>query len=200
MDVPNLVIEDIVITGSNANYNWTEKSDIDLHLIVDMERFRLECPDLVDDFFKNKKTLWNTQHDIQIYGYTVEVYVQDSTESHISAGQYSLQDDKWISIPKYKPPQIDDNAVVAKAKQYKYEIAELIDINGDIDAVNELKDKVRKLRQTGLENGGEFSTENLVFKELRNSGYLDKLYTYGVEVIDSHYSLDKDLLAKPDID
>ena len=38
-----------------------------------------------------------------------------------------------------------------------------------------LKDKIKKLRQTGLEEAGAYSVENLAFKVLRRSGYLGKL-------------------------
>jgi hypothetical protein len=40
-----------------------------------------------------------------------------------------------------------------------------------------LRDKIKKMRQSGLEKGGEFSVENLSFKYLRNNNYLEKLHT-----------------------
>ena len=34
IDLKDVGIVDIIITGSAANYNWSEKSDIDLHILV----------------------------------------------------------------------------------------------------------------------------------------------------------------------
>ena len=28
---------DVILIGSNANYNWTETSDIDLHVVIDYQ-------------------------------------------------------------------------------------------------------------------------------------------------------------------
>ena len=37
LDIPEDAILDIRITGSSASYNYTEYSDLDLHLIIDYE-------------------------------------------------------------------------------------------------------------------------------------------------------------------
>lgn len=196
IDLDALELQDVVITGSNANYNWTEMSDIDLHLIVDMDEIKGRCPDLADDFFRGKKTLWNEHHDIELYGHQVEVYVQDAREAHVSAGFYSLMNREWINFPEYKVPEFDDVAVEAKAKQLQYEIEELIELNADMDAVKAMKDKLRNMRQSGLERAGEFSTENLAFKHLRNTGHLGMLSRYARDVVNQKYSLDRDILDK----
>ena len=51
-------------------------------------------------------------------------------------------------------------------------------------------EKLRLFRQSGLEDGGEFSTENLVFKGLRHSGYLDKLVDMKKEAITNELTLE----------
>ena len=43
-------IEDLRLTGSLANYNWSEYSDVDLHLVVDFEKID-EDIELVKAFF-----------------------------------------------------------------------------------------------------------------------------------------------------
>lgn len=187
--VDSLKVTDIIITGSNANYNWTEKSDIDLHLLVDLEEFKTNCPDLTDDFFNDKKTLWNEQHDIQIYGFDVEVYVQDEKEPHIATGQYSLKHGEWVKEPEYKEPSIDDGAVKAKSQQLMFEIDRVVNDRASDEAVSVLKDKIKTMRQAGLSDSGEFSTENITFKLLRNNGYIDKLYDYHSDIIDNSLSL-----------
>jgi hypothetical protein len=45
------------------------------------------------------------------------------------------------------------------------------------------------MRASAIQQGGEFALENLVFKELRNRGYLDKLSKYIVNLEDRKLSL-----------
>ena len=61
-------IKDLIITGSNCNYNWTSSSDIDLNVVIDYEEFQKGCDSAdTEELFNNKKTLWNDTHDITIY-------------------------------------------------------------------------------------------------------------------------------------
>jgi hypothetical protein len=46
------------------------------------------------------------------------------------------------------------------------------------------------MRQSGLDAGGEFSTENLAFKIIRNKGYLTRLYKNKNSKFDQELSLD----------
>jgi len=190
LDVPGLQVNDVVITGSGANYNWTQHSDIDLHLLVDKSRFESQCPEFTDDFFTDKKTLWNEHHQIKIYRHPVEIYVQDVKEQHIASGVFSIRTGQWIKNPQYSPPSYDSEDVTIKADQLKKEIDRLIDTLGDKKAVDKIKEKIRKYRKSGLERAGEFSTENLAFKELRNSGYLERLQKYAREAESAELSLE----------
>ena len=45
-----IVVEDVRLTGSLANYNWSKYSDIDLHIIVDFSKIN-EDTGLVKAFF-----------------------------------------------------------------------------------------------------------------------------------------------------
>jgi len=57
--------------------------------------------------------------------------------------------------------------------------------------INLLKNKIKKYRQAGLNSDlGVFSTENLVFKLLRNYGYLDKLTKYKDNIIKNKLTLE----------
>ena len=82
-------IVDIIITGSIANYNWTEMSDIDLHILVNFTDVD-ENTALVEQYFRQLRANWNRTHDIRIKGHEVEIYVQDASEPHVSTGVYSL--------------------------------------------------------------------------------------------------------------
>lgn len=196
LDIPWAELEDIRFTGSLANYNWSKYSDVDLHLVID---YRLvdENVDLVEEYFKARKNLWNNQHDISIHGFDVEVYVEDAQGEHFSSGVYSVLMDEWVTEPKSVRPQIDkkairnkakvimrliDDLVVEKFKEKKYEEA--------IEAAELMSEKVKKMRQSGLESGGEYSVENLTFKILRRNGALDKLYEIKLDSYDHMMSVE----------
>ena len=56
-------VEDITLTGSLANYNWSKFSDVDLHIIVNFEMID-ENEELVKGFFDAQRMRWNEIHDI----------------------------------------------------------------------------------------------------------------------------------------
>jgi hypothetical protein len=190
---PDQVI-DIFITGSNANYNWSRLSDIDLHVTLDYEKVCKDCEqdkfDL-DDCIKAKKTLWNDGHDVTIKGQDVEVYAQSSAETISgNAGIYSLVKDAWTRVPsKETDIEYDQNQIKKKAKVLMDKIDEYVKTGADEKAVKALQDKIKKMRQASISKGGEFSLENLVFKTLRNNGYMDKLYELGNKIKDNDLSL-----------
>ena len=97
-------IDDITITGSMANFNWTKYSDIDLHLIVDFSQID-ENLELVREYFSSKTSNWNKDHDISFYDYDVEIYVQDVNEIHRSSGVYSILNDEWLIKPTRVEPK-----------------------------------------------------------------------------------------------
>ena len=53
-----------------------------------------------------------------------------------------------------------------------------------------IKDKIAKMRQSGLDDEGIYSPENLAFKMLRNANYLEKLSSLKIEAYDQMMSLD----------
>ena len=189
-NIPKSAIKDIILTGGNANYNYTKFSDLDLHLMVDKDR--IDCEGLLDDYLQSKKQLWALTHDITIKGQPVELYAQDYTDPFRKGqGIYSLEDHKWLQKPtKYS---IDRNhpEVVRKVKEWMDIIDGLIDSKSDDkDAFKNIKNRLKGMRAGAIEKGGEVAPENLVFKELRNRGYLDKMSTYLRNLEDTDLSLD----------
>lgn len=185
-------IHDVVLTGSLSNYNWSEFSDIDMHVIIDYEDSG-HSVDLLKEFFDAKRGVWNALHDIKIKGKEVEIYVQDVTEKHISSGVYSILNNKWIIQPQKEKKEIDDRKIMEKGEEYAKQIDDLIekkkkdiDIKSDVD---EIKNKIKRFRQSGLDKGGEYSYENLTFKLLRRNGYIKKLIDLKKEVTDSKLSV-----------
>ena len=174
LEIPNFEIVDIVLTGSMANYNWTDYSDFDVHVVTRYSD--LECDDLAEAFYRAKKTIWNTDHDIMIRGHEAELYVEDVEEPPVSGGMYSLRDAAWVKEPGYEKPSIDDGAVVAKVKDLAKQISVAIETADDADDLKRITDKLRRMRRSGLDQHGEFGVENLAFKTLRNMGLITKLH------------------------
>jgi predicted nucleotidyltransferase len=176
--IPNNAITDVILVGGNANYNYTPYSDIDLHIVVDMEKIP-ECEGLLDEYLRGKKQLWGLVHDIKIYGHDVELYAQDKDTPYTKdQGVYSIKQNKWLVQPVKKEVDLKDPAIKRKVEQYIEKIDTLIDTSAEDEAFESLKTKFREMRASALKQGGEFSVENLVFKELRNLGYLDKVSKY----------------------
>ncbi len=178
LDFPDMKVEDVMVTGSSANFNWTKKSDIDLHLVVNLKQVGEVCKEFTDELFDAKKDQWAEKFDIKIYGMPVETYVQDNQEPHISTGEFSIMNNKWIKKPTYDPPDVSTSEVKAKASYFKRKIDKIVKYDAGHKQAKALKLKIKNCRNEGLQDEGEFSIENLTFKELRNSGYLGKLNDY----------------------
>jgi hypothetical protein len=181
----DLDVVDYTITGSNANYTWTEYSDLDLHLIIpgtptDEQR----------ELFNAKKALWAEQHNITIKGLPVECYVQGEDEPHHSTGVFSLMNNKWIVEPKKIKPQLDDAAIEAKKDSMLHDIETAL-LSKDLNKLRTVKEKITKMRKAGLERAGEWSVENLVFKILRNLGLIDQITEKIRELEDQELSLEQ---------
>ena len=170
LGVEDLNVEDITISGSNAAYSYTKNSDIDLHLVVAM-------PDnpVYQELFNAKKYQYNDEHNIKIGGADVELYVQPADQPHISQGIYSVKNSDWISIPQRKRARIDDACVRDKVADLDARIHDAVR-SGNESKISVLADKIKAMRQAGLEQQGEFGCENLAFKMLRNSGCIKLLW------------------------
>lgn len=188
-------IKDIVFTGSLANYNWSKYSDIDLHLLFDFEQYG-EHKEAFENLFLLAKSNWNNKHDVRVKGYEVEVYAEDEKNPHHSTGVYSVMNDKWVVEPKKQTPIFDPLDVKSKAKYfvdvYKQLVKDLPNETPEelLDKVENVREKIRKFRQGGLETGGEFSTENIAFKTLRRMGLLDKLAELKDKLVDRTLSVE----------
>jgi hypothetical protein len=178
--IPKEMVQDVVMTGGNANYNYTDQSDIDVHLVVDRDGFGMPR-DFIDQFLQDKKILWTMTHpDIKVYGYPLEPYAQDPAESiPMNQGQYSLMNAQWIQMPSNLNLDFTGNKVLQdKVDHYKHVVDRLIRSSASAAALKGIKNKITAARGPAIAKGGEFSLENLVFKELRNQGYIDKIDMY----------------------
>ena len=175
-------VDDIRIVGSNASYNYTKDSDIDLHLVADTSKYA-QCEDLVQKLYDAYRSLWNNKYDPTIYGQEVEIYVEPKDHPAKSNGVYSLTDG-WLKEPEHEI--IPDNIDVSD------EVEEFEDKASKCKTIEDIDDfllQVYELRQKGLLEDGEYSKGNLTFKELRNHGILDELKQFKIDLINDELSL-----------
>ena len=193
-------VEDITVTGSIANYNWDEnESDIDLHIIMDFDKLS-DDPETLKKFFDAERKAWNKEHyEISVYGYPVEIYVQDINEEHHSSGIYSLLNDEWITEPS-KDNLSDENTDYDNIQDITSSIMNVIDeleldLNNNepqdiYDDADKLFNSIKEIRKSGMgSDSPEMSDGNLIFKSLRRSGYIEKLIDIRTKAFDMIYSI-----------
>ena len=204
LDVNWVKPEDTIVVGSIANYNWSRYSDIDLHIVIDYSKVD-ERKKFVENYFQSKKREWNETHDgISIFGYPVELYVQDKDAENASSAVYSIDKNKWIKKPEpttFTKKDIDSLAIKKKASSIMTDIEDLEKkkekADGDeyknrklYDDSSDLIDDITSKRKTSLsKTKDEMNTDNLVFKVLRRNGYLDKLFNLRDKTYDKMNSL-----------
>ena len=177
LELPETVqVFDVLIIGSNANYNWTEYSDIDLHVVINYQAVG-DNLHLVKNYMMAKKSIWNNNYPLKLKGMDIELYAQDQNDQlHASVGQYSLMTNEWLKQPSADVISIDDELIQSKADPIEYEIETLTDTDPRLESkLENILTRLYKMRQNGLEAEGEYSVENLAFKKIRNSGLLDRI-------------------------
>ena len=192
----DLFIQDIIFVGSLVGYNWSEFSDFDIHILIDLDES--ENREMTEELFRLKKTVFNAAHDIFIKGFETELYVQDANEKNESQGVYSLLNDEWLKKPEKENFKIDKKKLMTKVNQWMdiidgvLENAEDEDIEDAVKLVKKYREKLRKYRTCGLKKEGEYSYENLVFKFLRRNGYISKLEDFKNKITDKKLSLEQE--------
>ena len=161
-------LKDVLLLGSSANYNWTPTSDIDLHLVIDIKEIGVD-PTSVRNYLEALKSKWNYEHTIKIQNHNVEVYIQDLNHVTHATGIYSLINGMWTVKPHKEHVVLDRELIKSKYNDFVY--------------------KINKVIQSGLDASGELSTENIVFKLLRNNGYIEKLKQLKISIYDKSVSL-----------
>ena len=169
-------ILDAEIVGSNASYNYTSQSDLDLHLVVNMEN--LSCdPALFQLACNAEKINFNKYYDIKVKGIDVELYVEDVKSCTASNGIYSVFKDEWIKFPaKIEVPSFEDDAGYnTLLSEYKTKAEALLEPDTSAEDIDNYINSLYTLRRSGIMTDGEFSQGNFIFKEIRNLGLLDEL-------------------------
>jgi hypothetical protein len=188
--IPPRMIKDVIMIGGNTNYNYTSKSDIDVHVVIDRNALN---PDraFVDEYLQSKKVLWTLTHKISVLGYPIEPYAQHSEGDYPKGqGVFSLKNNKWIQKPNQEHLDFkNDSNLKKKVMFYAHMIDDMIKYKMDVSVFNDLKKKIADMRAASISKNGEFGQDNLIFKELRNRGYLDKMSKYETSIKDQELSL-----------
>lgn len=173
VDVP-LEVEDIIVAGANANYTYTEYSDLDLHVVVDYSK--VSCDREAAELFDSKRLLYKQRYKIKVLDIPVEPGIEDSENPTVSAA-YSILNKEWIRPPVKELPFYDEAEVKEVSEQWK-DIIRLAMRTGDLEICRTVLKMLRKFRKIGLASKqGEFSVPNLVYKSLRNDKTIEGMQT-----------------------
>lgn len=176
LEVDPTALLDYYLVGSAANYNWSKYSDVDLHVLLDYDIVGQTCNDqLVEDFLFAKRAVWLGKYDLSVEGMQVEVGPQSKDAQLESKAVYSLLENNWVKKPVKSTPKIDEDRYDAKVEEMKKLIDSVCKPGTSSEEVEKVREKLKAMRKAGLAKGGEFNADNLVYKSLRNQGYLDKL-------------------------
>ena len=162
---------DIYLTGSNANYNYNDASDIDLHLVYNYEDVG-PAAEIFKRYLVAQKKVFNSDYDIFVKGIKVEVGAEDINNPLVAGGVYSLVDNTWKVRPEQMPEVTDE------FPPYMNELINEIESaiqSHDSEVIGNLWKSLGELRKASLAEEGEFGSGNLMFKKLRADGYLERL-------------------------
>ena len=188
IDTP-IKVKNIFLTGSIASYQWTPLSDIDLHIVVDI--LNDECEKTVDDYFDIKSKNFNKNHNIFLKGFKVEMNIKREEVLLKGKAVYDLLNKEWVSEPSNPIRDFTDHEVLTLVSRIQKEIDDAINNREPYESFSDIKNRIKNMRTNGLKSDeGEFSVGNLVFKTLRNNGYIQKLFKYKGDILDNTLSLE----------
>ena len=183
-------ILDVRLVGSNASYNYSDTSDLDIHLIVDLST--IADPEIIAQlYFQEVKHAFKESYDIKIRGIEVELYVEDVQSSAITAGVYSVLQYMWIKFPESVPEPTRDQ--YERAEILEEEILEILEkamLSSDRSTVDFIIEELYVMRKNGLDREGETAPENLVFKSLRNKNILSRAKEFLKQGLEKELSLE----------
>lgn len=194
----DIKVEDILFIGSNASYNYTKDSDIDLHILTNTKGTKYSV-EVAGALYSAYRSLFNKNLDIEFFGIPVEIFIETEDSTRVSNGIYSVKKNKWIKKPVQEEiPEYDTKALDKLVVEWEDKCVKLIDeikadkFENEDKVVKMLENIYEKLRKKGISKG-EYSVENLAFKELRNKGYLDQLKDYKHDLVSKRLSLEEKL-------
>lgn len=192
-----LDIVDVHLVGSNASFNYTSHSDLDVHIVVNFDLIDAD-KEILMAAYNLQKAKFNSDYDISIRGIEIELYIEDINSNTMSNGIYSLYEKRWIKKPQ--PIQVPDIDVSNQVNQLADKCERILDGDDGI-AITKFINMLYMMRKNSLAVEGEFGRGNLIFKGIRDLGLLDDLKDKLKEIQSQNLTLEQineDLLSEKD--
>ena len=201
-------LDAVLNTSELKEYDMKEEVPVDESLTEGTDRITVKLskddldgmpieelhPDYYDLYIKDKgdhieitgyeTNIWNALHPYDLHWRTTKVN-ENLTEGAMTNGSYSLYNG-WVKVP-------DKDSIPDEYPELEPEYSEWVSRSNTcstIDDIDNFLDDVYKLRQQGLLATGEYGKENLIFKELRNNGVLQRLKDMKVKEQNKEMSLE----------
>lgn len=190
VDGSGIVPIDVLLVGSMAGFNYTDASDIDLHVLVDSDDVSKD-PEMAQAYFRARAAAWNLKHKVTVRGRPVEVYAQTVGEHLDSRAVYSVLRGEWVKVQDPATAEITREAA-ARAKSIAADWASLarrLIAGGGKDGAQSAIEAIYHIRRDGLEESGETGAGNIAFKIVRGMGLLGALKDFVVRKEDEELSV-----------
>ena len=168
VDQANKLIEELKHFDTNIEYDILKRT-----------------ADIIDNFKDKVKAIDNMKKTV-LKEDLEEISPYTSIKSN---GIYSLNTG-WVKHPVQQDiPDIDMEEFEKEFKAWEDRYFDLLD-KVSLEQIDDLIEDVYSLRKEGMEEEGEYSIKNLIFKEFRNLGYLDNLKELRKKEISKELSLE----------
>ena len=169
---------DIILTGSNAHYHYSEKSDIDIHNVImphkhgiysDMELYK----EYITEIKKSRQH--NFVDGIKI-DYT-NVLTKKKTlkwARNENQGNFSVLKNKWNQKPIKSESYNLDKVENEKAMELLNHLEIYLFDGKNIEAEKCLRE-LEFMRTDSMRKGGEYCTINMIYRELKSTGKLTEI-------------------------
>jgi hypothetical protein len=184
----------IIFTGSLTGPNWDDTSDVDLHFLIDFEKYDEE---FLAPFLHFYAKSFN-ENEFTILDHSLEIYFQDKDEPHQSPGIYDIDNNEWKQVPDCVEIEIT-NEHRERSRTFLDEINDFREdwdsglINNNEQFLEDLKEywkTIKDYRAKGLASEeGMYSFENIVFKMLRRNNALKTFIDLMRDVKDNIYDV-----------
>lgn len=191
LGVPGATLVDVMFAGSLASYEYTDDSDVDVHVLVE---FGPACdPKLRDAWLRSVNAGLHLDVGVSYLGRPVQVTVRDSDDDQ--GGTWSVLHGAWRHQPVRKPVTFTEAELRAQVSAFLHEREQLVfdwshDTGGfDCDRFKAPQKRMRELRGEGLKAGGVTSLGNMTYRLVRRLGYFEELEAKRLDCVHRHDSL-----------
>ncbi|MGX9789307.1 hypothetical protein [Mycobacterium sp. MMS18-G62] len=176
-EIAGLTVDAVDLFGSNASYEYDDKSDVGVHVFVHKPGMSDEeltpSMHLLNDLVERRQ-----EGRVLLYGLPLEVTFHAGRSANYQPragiGQYSVTDGRWVVEPVKQPDNFDRNQMKADAKKFIGKYNDLVRSyqagkkGFDCTRFDALDREMSDYRNQGFEQGlGSRSTQNLTYRALR---------------------------------